>query len=596
MSVRKRVGGGGEASAGTFGGAVRLLAQVYERSLVKLAFLAIFVVAVASATAALVPVPLKLLVDELAGPGAPQGDSFTIPLLVIAYAGAHFAARVAGEVRTVIAGRLEERISYRLSLSSFQQVVSLPSDFHDAHPPGGILQGVANGIAGYRLVIQHVLTTILPALLEFSTMSIVMVSLNQSVFLYVIGASLACYMLIFILSSSGLIDAARRISRASVGATSALAEGLLNQESIRTSCAEEVIGRRMSRIYGLVESSAAYFLRTRYRTGLTVTAVFCTSLAACVYLGSTRLQTGEMKVGDFVLVNAYLVQVLRPLEALGFAALDVGRGLALVEGLTALFRLQRERDGGTPDILPPSGPIELRLEHVHLRYGDHNAALHDVSVRIPAGTRAAIVGPSGSGKSSLVRLLLRLREPDSGCIFIDGIPAANLSRATLRSAIALVPQDIALFNDSVSFNIAFGTEEASQQQIRSAARMACVHDVITALPHCYDTVVGNRGMKLSGGERQRIAIARALLRQPRLLIFDEATSALDLATERAIMRCLGTLAGRVTMLIVAHRLTSIVDVDVIYVLNKGQLIEYGTHEELLRRKGLYFSMWAAQRQ
>jgi len=301
----------------------------------------------------------------------------------------------------------------------------------------------------------------------------------------------------------------------------------------------------------------------------------------------------RLTVGDFVLVTSYMLQVIRPVEALGYAMQGFSQGAAMLETMLALFH-EKSEPQQSGDAVRLEGPGQLEFENVWLSYGPHRTALRGVSFKVPAGKTIGIVGASGSGKSTLVRLLVRLLEPDSGRILLDGVPISALSPVALRRSIAVVPQEAVLFNDSVGENIAFGRTECTQAEIEQAASRAQLHEFIASMPDAYDTNVGERGLKLSGGERQRLSIARAAIRHPRIYAFDEATSALDSATELQIVRNLREISHSITTLVITHRLSSVVHADEIIVLERGMVVERGTHASLVRQQGRYAAFWSAQ--
>ncbi|MEO1020327.1 MAG: ATP-binding cassette domain-containing protein, partial [Pseudomonadota bacterium] len=293
-------------------------------------------------------------------------------------------------------------------------------------------------------------------------------------------------------------------------------------------------------------------------------------------------------------VNAYILQITQPLEMIGFAFRDIAEGMGFIEKMTNLFDQKREteyNEGRTPQI---TGAPSLTFERVSYHYHPDRLVLKNVNFAMQSGKTTAIVGASGSGKSSLIRLLCRMLEPSEGRIRLDGVPLSNIRMSTLREAIAVVPQDIALFNDSIAYNIGFGRQHSTYADVVEAAKVAHIHEFIVGLPDGYDTQVGERGLKLSGGEKQRIAIARAAIKKPKIFVFDEATSSLDSETEQAILRDLIRVTETTTTLIIAHRLSTVVHADEIVMLNRGTVIEQGTHSELLLQNGAYAEMWRAQ--
>jgi ATP-binding cassette subfamily B protein len=325
-----------------------------------------------------------------------------------------------------------------------------------------------------------------------------------------------------------------------------------------------------------------------------VATIFALSLGASLALAAREVARGTMSVGDFVLVNAYVLQIARPLELLGVAARSLSQGIAYLQRMLELFRERPEPSQISASPTPADAGGELVFDELTFSYRPGRKILDAVSFRVPAGKTVAIVGASGSGKSSLVRLLFRLYEPDAGRVLLDGGPIAAMPFEALRQAIAVVPQDTVLFNDTIGRNIAFGRPGCTAEEIERAARLAHLHELIASLPERYDTPVGERGLKLSGGEKQRVAIARAALKRPRIYVFDEATSSLDTRTEREILANLIDLSRLATTLIIAHRLSTVVHADEILVLHRGAIVERGAHAELLELEGAYAAMWRAQ--
>jgi len=301
-----------------------------------------------------------------------------------------------------------------------------------------------------------------------------------------------------------------------------------------------------------------------------------------------------MTVGGLVLVHTYIVRLVQPLEMLGYAVRDMSQGIAFLEQMLALLRERREGEPQRSSTPARRCPGELAFEHVSFAYGPQRPVLSDVSFHVPAGRTVAVVGASGAGKSSLIRLLFRLYEPDAGRILLDGEPIAHMPLSRLRQAIAVVPQDTVLFHDTIAKNIGFGRAGSQRWEIEQAARVASLHELISSLPEGYETLVGERGLKLSGGERQRVAIARAALKRPCIFVFDEATSSLDTQTARAILDNLLDVSRRATTLCIAHRLSTVVHADEILLLDRGTLVERGTHAQLLRLDGRYARLWQAQ--
>jgi ATP-binding cassette subfamily B protein len=323
-------------------------------------------------------------------------------------------------------------------------------------------------------------------------------------------------------------------------------------------------------------------------------AIIAAGVAAVMLLAGAGVVAGRMTVGDLVLVNAYVIQICLPLNALGFVFRQARDAMVNAEKLLALLGERLDLENSDQRLRVEQASVDF--EDVNFSYEPGRPLLRDIRLRIPPGGKVAVVGGSGSGKSTLARLLLRFYDPDSGKVRIDGQDLRSVSQESLRAAVGIVPQDTVLFNDSIAYNIGYGRPDASREEIVAAAKAAHVHETISALPEQYDTVVGERGVKLSGGERQRIAIARVILRNPAVLVFDEATSALDARAERAIQEELDRIAQNRTTLVIAHRLSTIVGADEILVLEHGRIVERGTHAELLARGGVYAHLWSLQQQ
>jgi ATP-binding cassette subfamily B protein len=371
-------------------------------------------------------------------------------------------------------------------------------------------------------------------------------------------------------------------------------DSLLNYETVKYFGNERHIADRYDGALQEVERLTVNAMMWRSLTGILQVSILGVGLTAMILLAASKVAGGAMTVGDFVLVNTYLLQLIRPLDRLGQLYRSIKQSLTDVEQMLTLLDQPAEvADAAGAGILP-KGPGRLRFEGVGFAYDPRRPVLNDVSFEVPPGRTLAIVGPSGAGKSTIGRLLFRFYDPTSGRITLDGADIAAVTQASLREAIAVVPQDAVLFNDTILYNLAFGRPGASMEEIEQAARQAQIHDFIASLPDGYETMVGERGLKLSGGEKQRVAIARAILKRPRLFLFDEATSALDSHTELAIQRSLREVSRGTTTLVIAHRLSTIVHADEILVLEDGRIAERGSHAALLNRGGAYAALWARQ--
>lgn len=386
------------------------------------------------------------------------------------------------------------------------------------------------------MLVQHLVLTVLPVVTEIAMMTAVLIVLDRPEFSGIIGATMVCYAVAFSVGALRLTHPARAVSSAHIDANALLTDSIINYETIKSISAEPRMHRRMDEAFAQTESRWALFFARKAMNGVLVGTIFATSLGTSVYVAVNEVQQGRMSLGDFVLVNAYMLQIFRPMEMLGFAFRDIVQGIAFIEKMIEVFRQKPEQASSNEAKVLPSGPGELVFEGVSFSYSDERKILEDVCFTVPAGKTIALVGHSGSGKSSLVRLLVRFWESDSGRILIDGMPISAVSGVSLRQAIAVVPQDTVLFNDTIAYNIAMGCTDSSAEDVEAAAKLAHIHDFIVGRPDGYDTLVGERGLKLSGGEKQRVAIARAAVKKPRIFVFDEATSSLDSKTEQKILR------------------------------------------------------------
>jgi ABC-type transport system involved in Fe-S cluster assembly fused permease/ATPase subunit len=551
----------------------------------------LLLVIIASVLMALGPLALKWLVDGFTGQAI--GISLSPVILVWAYVLSQFLARAIGEIRGLVYARAERRMFRMLSSRLFAHILRLPLRFHLDRKTGGVSQSLENGLTGYQMILHHLVFTFLPVAAELGTIVVVLVRLTHPAFLVLFCGALLCYATVFACAARIIARSARSASAAHVDAAAQMTDVILNVELVKYFAAESLVQKRVGRALARTEDEWVGFYRRYAVNGVCVSAIFATFLAATTLYAVHEVAGGRLTVGDFVLVTTYMLQVIRPVEALGYAMQGFSQGAAMLDKMLALFheKCEPQQPG---EALRHEGPGQLEFENVTLSYGPHRTVLQGVSFKVPAGKTVGVVGASGSGKSTLVRLLMRLLEPDTGRILLDGVPIAELSLATLRQTIAVVPQDTVLFNESVGDNIAFGKADCTQEEIEQAATRAHLHDFVAGLPDAYDTNVGERGLKLSGGERQRLSIARAAIKCPRIYIFDEATSALDAATELAIGRNLREISRSITTLVITHRLATVEHADEIIVLEAGTVIERGTHAALLRQCGRYAAFWAAQ--
>ncbi len=556
----------------------------------RLAGVLLLVIAAAILTE-LGPVALKLLVDGFTGHDH-RGAAFAL-LLVALYALSQWLARIAAEIRGLIYRRIERRMFRTLSERLFAHLMHLPLRFHLDRHTGAVSETLTNGLEGLQLVLNQLTLAILPVTIELATVLLILARMAPPAFLGLFLAALVLYGAAFGHSAAAVSKCARMASAARVDAGAAITDGLLNYETVKYLAAESSLQERVGTALARSETEWLAFSRLYARNGMLVAAIYAVFLTATTAYATIETLHGGMTIGAFVLVNAYVLQLARPIEMLGNAVQSCFRGLAMLEGLTSLFQETPEPSPGTR-ARRIARPASLEFDRVSLSYRQGRPVLRELSFRIEPRRTLGIVGPSGSGKSTIVRLLMRLLEPDEGRILLDGIPVSSLDLPHLRRAIAIVPQDTALFNDTLAYNITLGRANAAIVDIQRAARVAHLHELIASLPDGYDTRVGERGIKLSGGERQRISIARAVLKSPRIYVFDEATSSLDSQTEQDILASLREIARHSSTLVIAHRLSTFLHADEIAVLDEGQIVERGTHTSLLRESGRYAALWQAQ--
>jgi ATP-binding cassette subfamily B protein len=574
-----------------------------------LAALALLILAKLSGV--VVPLVFKAIIDRfsdraalaspmppLAAPGGRLGALLLVlpVFLLLGYALLRFLGTLFTELRDLAFARVTRRAVGDFSGRIFAHLLALSPRFHSQRDTGALIRDVERGTAGVGFLLGAGLFTLLPALVELVAVLGIMAAGYDFAFSLVIVLTFAVYAGYTTVMTQRRELHQRRVNAIDSRANGRMVDALLNYETVRTHAREDFERTRYAAVLdqwvdGSVENQKA--LSTLH---VGQSAIIAVGVALVMLLAGEQTARGTMTVGDLVLVNSYVIQICLPLNTLGFVFREANDALVNAETLFALLDVQpeiAERRDSAPRKLRGGA---LSFEHVDLSYEPGRQVLWDVSLEVPAGRTVAVVGGSGSGKSTLARLLLRMYEASSGRIAVDGQDLRGLTLASLREAIGVVPQDTVLFNDTIAFNIGYGRPGAGLAEIVEAAKAAQVHEFVASLPAQYDTVVGERGVKLSGGEKQRIAIARAFLKNPPIMILDEATSALDTRAERAIQGELDRIAQGRTTLVIAHRLSTIVNADQIVVMDKGRIVERGRHEELLRREGLYAQLWNLQLQ
>jgi ATP-binding cassette subfamily B protein len=538
-----------------------------------------------------VPLLLKRIIDAFSQPS----QLAHMPLYLLAgYAVLRFAATVFNELRDLFFSRVTLHTVSAYAQKTFAHLLALDAGFHARRQIGALLPEIERGTNGIAFLLGVGLFTIIPTLIEIGLVLGIMLNRYSSWYAIIIALTFVLYAGFTLMFTSRRVLYQRRVNKLDSAAKGHLVDSLINYDTIKYFANEAgELQRFVAMMRHWMEAGLG---NQRALFGLHVgqSAVIAMGVAAIMLMAGDAVWRRSMSVGDLVLINAYALQLCLPLNALGFVYREARDAWVNTE---RLFQLLRERPAieeapGLPRLQP--GPGEVCFEHVSFQYDPERPILRDVSFRIPPGRTVAVVGRSGSGKSTLARLLLRFYDPTIGRILVDGQDIAGLSPSSVRQAIGVVPQDTVLFNDTIGYNIAYGRLGSSHADVSAAARSAHIDRLIDSLPAQYDTPVGERGVTLSGGEKQRIAIARAVLKNPTILVFDEATSALDSDSEQAIQQELDRLAENRTTLIIAHRLASIVAAYEILVMDQGRIVERGSHVELLRRKGLYSRLWLLQ--
>jgi ABC-type transport system involved in Fe-S cluster assembly fused permease/ATPase subunit len=541
----------------------------------------------------LVPVALKHLVDGLnVEPSLPM-----LPVaLLLAYGASRFGVSLFTELRQIVFARVMASASRQITLQVFRHLHGLSLKFHLGRRTGGVARDVERGGSAVSDLLDWSLYTIVPTTLEVIMVTIVLVVAYDWGFAFIVFATLAAYFI----WTFAITDWRNRYYRAAVEANTRASEravdSLLNYETVKYFNNEVHEAKRYDDNLKHLEDAQVMAQKTLALLNLGQVAVVTIGVTAMMWRAAAGVVAGAYTVGDLVLVNAYLLQLAAPLNMLGMMYREVKQALTNMERMWHLLDETmdvQDRPGATPVTakLP-----HLRFEHVRFGYDPRRNILDDVDFEIAPGGTVAVVGHSGSGKSTLARLMYRFYDVDGGAIRIDGRDIRDLTQASLRAAIAIVPQDTVLFNDTIYYNIQYGRPDAGRAKVEAAARAAHIHDFIAGLPDGYATEVGERGLKLSGGEKQRVAIARALLKEPAILIFDEATSALDSHSEQAIQAELDRIQVGRTALVIAHRLSTVMGADQILVMEHGRIVERGSHAALLAAGGLYARMWALQQQ
>ena len=544
-----------------------------------------------------VPLLLKQLVDAMnIRPGSAEA-MLVVPVgLLLAYGLLRLATSVFTELRELVFSKATEGAARSIALRVFRHLHSLSLRFHLERQTGGMTRDIERGTRAVHSLVSFSLYSILPTLIEVSLVLGILAVKFDAGFALITGVALVLYIFFTVSVTEWRTELRREMNRLDSVAHSRAVDALLNYETVKYFNNEEYEATRYDVRLEQYRKAAIKSQSTLSLLNSGQQLIIAVALVAMLWRATQGVAEGRLTIGDLVMINAFMIQLYIPLNFLGVLYREIKQSLTDLDKMFTLIDMPREiedRTGAAALHLQHGLPV-IRFENVSFSYDPARPILHDVSFEVPPGKTVAVVGPSGAGKSTLARLLYRFYDVRQGRITIDGQDLRDVTQDSLRRAIGIVPQDTVLFNDTVAYNIGYGNTEADQDAIVRAAKAARIHDFIERTPKGYATMVGERGLKLSGGEKQRVAIARALLKNPPIMVLDEATSALDSATERAIQAELRQVAANKTTLVIAHRLSTVVDAHEILVLDQGRVVERGTHEALLARQGQYAEMWALQ--
>ncbi len=562
--------------------------------------LALAALLVSKAATTFVPFAYKGIIDAL-GPNAighePLLFGIAVPVvLVVAYAVGNIVDTGFQQLRDIFFASVGQHAVRQLAYQTFEHLHRLSLRFHLARRTGGLSRVIERGTKGIEIIVRFMMVNTAPALVEFLVIAVIFVIMFGVSYLGVLVVTIWLYLWFTIKASNWRISIRRDMNESDTDANSKAVDSLLNFETVKYFANERMEAERFDRSMARYERSAVRIWTSLGVLNFGQAVIFYAGTAIIGVLAVNGVLSGRLTAGDFVLLITFLMQIYRPLNMIGFVYREIRQGLTDIEEMFKLLAQDPEvEDTPGAAALVVSGPV-IRFEDVKFHYDPDREILKGIDFEVPAGKTTAIVGPTGAGKSTISRLLFRFYDVTGGRITIDGQDIRDVTQASLRHAIGMVPQDTVLFNDTIAYNIRYGRPDASDAEVAEAADLAQIGDFIASLPQGYDTPVGERGLKLSGGEKQRVAIARTILKGPPILILDEATSALDTKTEQDIKTALDAVSRNRTTLVIAHRLSTVVDADEIIVLRDGLIAERGTHQMLLLRDGLYAQMWARQRE
>ncbi len=559
--------------------------------------LAIVALLVAKVATTMVPFAYKAVIDSLSTAGAEPAliMGIAVPLVfVVAYGMANILDSGFQQLRDILFAAVGQHAVRRLAFETFSHLHRLSLRFHLQRRLGGLSRIIERGTKGIETIVRFTMLNTAPALVEFIIVGSIFTFMFGFTLLGALVVTIWFYIWFTIRASNWRIDIRRDMNKSDTDANSKALDSLINFETVKYFGNEELEGKRFDASMARYEHSAIRMWTSLGFLNFGQGVIFWSGMIVIGLISANGVLTGQFSVGDFVLINTFMLQVYRPLNFIGFVYREIRQGLADIEEMFLLLD-QNPEIVDKPDAKPLKidGPV-VRFENVSFHYDADRPILKNVSFEVPAGKTIAVVGPSGAGKSTISRLIYRFYDVVEGRVTIDGQDVKDVKQDSLRAAIGMVPQDTVLFNDTIAYNIGYGRPAASEAEIEEAAGMAQIGDFVRSLPEGFQTQVGERGLKLSGGEKQRVAIARTILKAPPILILDEATSALDTQTERDIQSALDAVSQNRTTLVIAHRLSTVIDADEIIVLKGGEIAERGRHGDLLEQNGLYTQMWQRQ--
>ena len=514
--------------------------------------------------------------------------------LVIAYGLTKVIALSFVEIRDALFSRVSQYSIRKISLTMFEHLHSLSLQFHLNRQTGGLAKYIDRGTKGIDFLLRYVLFNIVPTFFEVFLVSGVLFYLYGPWYAVITLLTIGLYSYLTFVITEWRNVFRKRMNKADNDVSTKMIDSLLNFETVKYFNNENFESSRLDQSLEEYELAANQSRHTLSMLNIAQTFIIMIGITIMLVMSVYGIKSGDIDIGGFVVINAYMLQLYQPLNWLGSVYREIRQSLTDMENMFSLLEISPPKDESLK-VLTASNDTEIRFDKVSFDYDVRRTIINKVSFTVPNGKKVAIVGPTGAGKSTISRLLFKFYDPKEGNIYINNTNINNISQNSLRKIIGVVPQDTVLFNDSIYYNIAYGNASSSEEEVINAAKNADIHNFISSLPDGYKTIVGERGLKLSGGEKQRVAIARTILKNPKIFFFDEATSALDTSTEKEIQKNLENISAGKTTLIIAHRLSTAANADNIIVLDKGVIIEQGTHQSLLLEKGKYFEMWGKQK-